>query len=164
MYMYLSCNSPSLLRTSQRFGHQGKKAIISRDQWNLSLKMMETGWETGNIENQDLILEKRENVDLYQGNKGTGTPSLGRASLFNCSAYPSEPPDKGKVNKHICIRAIVGSHFFKSCCKHWIKILTCYTLTLKKWAHVLKKKGPIWKLKDNFARGPFQIYPRCMVL
>ena len=64
--------------------NRGTKVFIPGEQGNEYLQMKET-WEqrqflgTGNIGNEDfLILENRGKSDLFEGNKGTGTP--GRAT------------------------------------------------------------------------------------
>ena len=60
-------------------GNRGIRPFISGEQGNQSLKLKGTGeqrqfWGTGNIENQVWFWGIRENADLFQRNKGTGTP------------------------------------------------------------------------------------------
>ena len=66
-------------------GNRGTRAFISGEQGNKGQILRGTGeqrqyWGTGNIENQIFdIWGTGEQANLFQGNKGTGTPP-GRAS------------------------------------------------------------------------------------
>ena len=61
-------------------GNRGKRAFISGEQGNKGQILRETGeqrqyWGTGNIRKQILdLLGTGEQANLFQGNKGTGTP------------------------------------------------------------------------------------------
>ena len=67
------------------FGKQGKKVFISGEQGSNGQILRGTGeqkqyWGTGNIRKQIFdFLGTGEQANLFQGNKGTGTPP-GRAS------------------------------------------------------------------------------------
>ena len=57
---------------------QGNKSIYFREQESTGINMKDKGKRreflgTGNIGNQDFYLGEREQIDLFQWNKGTGT-------------------------------------------------------------------------------------------
>ena len=68
-------------------GNRGTRAFISGEQGNKGQILRGTGeqrqyWGTGNIRKQIFdFLGTGEQANLFQGNKGTGTPP-GRASVF----------------------------------------------------------------------------------
>ena len=69
-------------------GFWGNRGIRQFFQGNKSLKLKGTGerrqfWGTGNIENQDFDFGEQGKMPIFQGNKGTGTPSLGGLHLLN---------------------------------------------------------------------------------
>ena len=70
-------------RPSQGFrvsGNRGIMSFISGEQGNKSLKLKGTEdqrqlWGAGNIENQYFDFGEQGNMPIFQGNKGTGTPT-----------------------------------------------------------------------------------------
>ena len=62
-------------------GNRGIMPLISGEQWNKNLKLTGTGEQrqlggTGNIENQNFDFGEQGKMPiLFQGSKGTGTPS-----------------------------------------------------------------------------------------
>ena len=83
-----------LMRPSQEFGEQGKRVFISEEQGNKGQIVRGTGeqrqyWGTGNIRKQIFDFGGTgEQANLFQGNKGTGTPPpLGGPHLLSDFNY-----------------------------------------------------------------------------
>ena len=76
------------------WGNRGTMAFISGEQGNKSQILRGTGeqrqyWGTGNIRKQIFdFLGTGEQANLFQGNKGTGTPRWEGLNILKSTPYP----------------------------------------------------------------------------